>query len=824
VNATSDAGSSPPDATAANSPEEIRAGLPNGESNVAEQYSALHQMQTSHEESLKQLREEIQQQRRAASDMKAALEARIQQLLGASPGAIQASELVQRIQQVEGRLSQGVGHSGGGEARLDAVLLRLSELERKMGEGTPDPLLNEIVHRLAALESNPNRNGSDHRVDEIISRVGELGRKVEQAGPATDPRTDDLVLRIASIESATRRAVQEEQFESLDERLASIEGQTHELSSQSEVEQLRDRLARLESDAIRGDDSRFGQIGARLDEVEARAAEPPVDPRLDEVRARLSSLEEMTAAPAVDERVAEVLDRLGAVEDKVAEPASDPRVTELADRMITLETRLVEASSDPRLLESIERLAALEQQWDSGEREQRQRLAELESRLDSVSDSAWLEEIRSRLADLEKGAEAVDPRVSEVLERLATIEQKGDEPVSDPRVGELASRVLNLESRPSEADPRIEALLARITSLEQTGTASAETAAELQALKQRLAEVEAASGNGQDPRVGELAARLAALEDRGVEPADGASSETVRELVARLQSLEERLGDSSQGDDRVADLAARLSAVENQPSQAAPDPRLDEALARLASLETQPGGGPQTAELAARLGALEKSGVAGADSLVEALQERLEALEQRGGSAAPDKRVTEIIARLDGLEKAHKSGAAAAGLDTLAERVRALEAGSGSPESLTNFQAEFRARYEDLQHRLHQMEAPGPSGEDVKSLIHKESERWTQWARNTLGEIGELRQKVEKLSQGGHSVSASNGAGVSAGGNESLSDAMKTLGDTISESLGKSVTHDVKALRSQMYFVFFTIGMLYALGAFFTYIAMSQGG
>jgi hypothetical protein len=210
---------------------------------------------------------------------------------------------------------------------------------------------------------------------------------------------------------------------------------------------------------------------------------------------------------------------------------------------------------------------------------------------------------------------------------------------------------------------------------------------------------------------------------------------------------------------------------------------------------------------------------------VDEVLDRLASLEKNGGGAAPDKRVTEIIARLDGFEKAQKSGAgSAAGLEALSERIRALEAGggSGSNEGLANFQAEFRSRYEDLQHRLQQIEAPSPAGEDVKSLIHKEGERWTQWARNTLGEVGELRQKVEKLSEGGGE--SGNGSGGLSQGDVPLSEAMKTLGDTIAESLSRSVTNDVKALRSQMYFVFFTIGMLYALGAFFTYIAMSQGG
>jgi hypothetical protein len=795
---------------------------------VAEQYSALYQTQTSHEESLRQLREEIQQQRRTASEMQAALEGKIQQLSGASATASPAAELLQRIQQIEGRLTQGGGYSGAGEGRLDAVLLRLSELERKMGEGTPDPLLNEIVHRLAAMESHPPRNGSDHRVDEIISRVSELGRRIDQAGPSNDPRTDDLVLRIAAIEGAARRAVQEEQFENLDERLASIEGQTRGLSTHSDVEQLRDRLARLESEAVRADDARFEQLVVRLEDVEARASEVPADPRVDEVNARLSSLEESTAAPALDERVDEVLGRLSAVEEQAAQPAADPRVVELADRMTGLEMKLVEVKSDPRLYDSLERLSALEQQWQGGEREVRERLAELQNRLESLSDTSALEEIRSRLAEVEKSAsnEAADPRVASVLERLGGLEEKQDQPVSDPRVAELATRVLDLESRPSgpASDPRVDALLARTTTLEENGGSLTNAAEELKALKDRLDEMEASSGNGQDARVGELASRLAALEARGTESGDGASAEAVRALGERLDSLEEKSGEPAQSDSRVAELASRVSSLEDRPSEAGADSRIDEILNRLAQLE-QTGRGPQTAELAARLSALEKADGAGSDSRVDTLLARLDALERSEGSTAPDKRVTEIVARLDGLEKAHKSGGSAAVNDALAERVRALEAagGSGNSEALSNFQAEFRARYEDLQHRLQQMEAPGPSGDDVKSLIHKESERWTQWARNTLGEIGELRQRVEKLSQnGGAAVSVSNGASL--GGDASLSEAMKTLGDTISESLGKSVTHDVKALRSQMYFVFFTIGMLYALGAFFTYIAMSQGG
>jgi hypothetical protein len=819
--------------------EETKPGAPNGEATVPEQYSALHQSQSAHDESLRQIREDLQAQRRAASEMQSALEGKIQQLSGANAGAASASELaalLNRIQELEGRLGRGGSQQGGGEGRLDAVLLRLSELERKMGEGTPDPLLNEIVHRLAAMENNPARNGGDHRVDEVINRISELNRKVEHAGPASDPRTDDLVLRIASMESATRRAVEAEQFESLDERLASIESQTRELSTQGDFERLRERLERLEAEALRAEDERFDQLQSRLSDVETRTSETPADPRVDEVQSRLESLEQKLDAPAADERVDEVIERLANLEDTVAQPPSDPRIVELADRMTTLDLKLVEVKSDQRLAEGLERLSALEQSSEAERASLRAQMIELEGRLEKATDASELDALRSRLAAIEAaaGEGAADPRVASLLERftsleekLGSLEEKTEDPAADPRVAELASRVHDLELRPQEsgADPRVEALLARIATLEES-TSSADATADITSLRSRIAELEAAGGNVADPRVAELAARLAAVEERAGAAEDPEAGEKVLRVIDRLDALEEKLGEQAgqaSSDPRVAELVARLEALEQNPPQGEADPRVDELLSRLNALEQQPKGGADVTELVARLNVLEKASGAGADARVDEVLDRLAAVEKSGGSAAPDKRVTEIIARLDGFEKAQKSGgSSAAGLEALNERIQALEAGGGggSSEGLANVQAEFRSRYEDLQHRLQQIEAPSPAGEDVKSLIHKESERWTQWARNTLGEVGELRQRIEKLSEGGV---ISNG-GSSQGGDVPLSEAMKTLGDTIAESLSRSVTNDVKALRSQMYFVFFTIGMLYALGAFFTYIAMSQGG
>ena len=62
-------------------------------------------------------------------------------------------ELREEVRTQREQLSQlGSQPSGDQGARMEAVLLRISELERKVSEGASDPLLNEIVHRLASLE------------------------------------------------------------------------------------------------------------------------------------------------------------------------------------------------------------------------------------------------------------------------------------------------------------------------------------------------------------------------------------------------------------------------------------------------------------------------------------------------------------------------------------------------------------------------------------------------------------------------------------------------------------------------------------------------
>ena len=115
---------------------------------ISAQYKAIHEAQLLHEETIRQIREELRSYKQKLTE-----------------------------------LAETSGAQRPGQ--MDGVLMRLSELERKIGEGAPDPLLNEIVHRLASLESAVGgRGGNDPRVDGLASQIENLRKQVADPGAA----------------------------------------------------------------------------------------------------------------------------------------------------------------------------------------------------------------------------------------------------------------------------------------------------------------------------------------------------------------------------------------------------------------------------------------------------------------------------------------------------------------------------------------------------------------------------------------------------------------------------------------------------------------
>lgn len=123
--------------------------------------------------------------------------------------------------------------------------------------------------------------------------------------------------------------------------------------------------------------------------------------------------------------------------------------------------------------------------------------------------------------------------------------------------------------------------------------------------------------------------------------------------------------------------------------------------------------------------------------------------------------------------------------------------------------AELSARFAEIEERFSQAgigSSAGDSGE-FSALLQQESEKWSQLTRKTLSDVGELRQQVAAL----ENREASEGSGEAG---EAATPNLEAIGKAISSSLNGA---EVKALRSQMYFIYFTIGMLWALGLYFLF-------
>ena len=92
------------------------------------------------EDSISKLRDDLEQQSQRNTEFQSMVE---DKLAGMDPPEDPVQELSGRLAEVEGQLA-GLGD----DARVDALLLRVSSLEKKLSDGTPDPLINEIVKRL----------------------------------------------------------------------------------------------------------------------------------------------------------------------------------------------------------------------------------------------------------------------------------------------------------------------------------------------------------------------------------------------------------------------------------------------------------------------------------------------------------------------------------------------------------------------------------------------------------------------------------------------------------------------------------------------------
>ncbi len=819
---------------------------------VASQYRAIQEAQRLHEETIKQLREEVQYQKERLSE-----------------------------------LSESAG--SGRTPQLDAVFLRLSELERKIGQDAPDPLLNEIVHRLAALENTPNhkQSGKDSRVDDLAEQVDKLRRRASE--PTADSRVDDVVLRIASLESANKRGNYALEIEGLGNRLQEArteleESRRADLSVfQQELQTLTDRVRELaDSD---DQQARMEAVERRLEEfnqasIEARGeletklegvAEripAPVDPEREQARwqaleSRLDALEDKPA-PASPEALAELdrsvvalreqLDDLRALSAQIPAPQ---RLLDLDARLDELTEKLRNPEPDPETAALRERVLAVEDRTaDTQEFASRLSVLEQAAAEPATVPDAWVEKVE-RLAARLDGLE-------DLAERVAKVEQAGEE-TSQEGLLDLTSRMRSLEITAEDlgdVNSLVAGLRNEIAELRQGGSVG-ELRTELEALREQSAKDESEEMRA---RINELEMRLTDIESvsriEGASPRLDALEEKLRglddlsEVRRRLTVLE--MGSREEGSPRSDEFIARLEALEARPAATATsesaraemDERLAAIQARLAELEVRPpvvsGDGDAADEswraafgtLEERLGLVETSGRSDADvetltariaelegrlaqtsdsavdddarARLESLAEELELLKQTAASsdstgAVADPRISEVIDRLDWIERS--SSGSGVDLEPLRLRVEALEQ---RPDNERESEDGVRYRMQEILDRLDHLENQPPG--DAGGALQKESERWSQWARSTLEEIGELRRQVEEVQKKPAEAPGVGSAGLDA-------EAVEALGLTISSGLAKG---EVRNLRQQMYFIYFAIGTLLALAVLFLFMNLTS--
>jgi chromosome segregation ATPase len=696
-----------------------------GDALISSQYKALQEAQFLHEETLRQLRGEIQAQKQRISDI--------------------ANE-------------QGSAQPPAG---LDAIYLRLSELERKIGEDASDPLINEIAHRLAALESSGGR-GPDSRVERLSEQIEELRRRASL--PHTDPRTDEMALRIASVEGSLRRAQQAFDSESLTGQIQELQVAARQSSEQAaaELADLRQQLTDAQAQTQPDWTGKFDRLEARLAEVSAKSD-------VEELRARLAQLEQSETDDQSAARLASLtakVEELAAQLDRAAESSA---VTDLRQKIAGLEIQISESPAGPLT----DALSA--------------RVDQLQQDIEAQSASDAVQALQQRLAALESQSE----QTPDAGEAVAELRQRCDA---------LSERFADIEAKLDErraGEPGV------------------------QELREKLSEIEKSGHADSDGRLAELTARLKALELQTEQSESSADEGTLARLSNRLDQLE-LTGGSSGLTNQVNELRERVAGLANQlregPAGPAPEAigRIDERLALLESFgptalrrieklekrEPVPGGdqADAIAELRQRVDQLVNSGASGpgdsatADILRE-IGMRVQALERNGdsGQGGSGTALREELNERIGLLEARitdEGGIPRFELQSIVERLSYLER-SGSPSGEAGgpppqIMEQLIARYEEIDGRLALMEEGAARFSGGKN---------SPGSSSVMAEIAELRGQLIELQQNG------SGPGVS-------ENFVGKLAEKISSGIAGS---EVKAIQMQMYVVYFFLALTGAL-------------
>jgi uncharacterized coiled-coil DUF342 family protein len=423
------------------------------------------------------------------------------------------AEMRADLRRLQGDLLSSLGQirtdAGAQQASLrddvvDAVLGRVRELQ---AGGGPD--VDAVLDRLTFLE---RRLPQPTSIDPVLERLDALEAQLAQPNPAADAvvtRLDALQQRLAP------------DLSGVEARLASLEARLAP-PDLSGLEQRLDALeARLAPTDLSGVEARL----AALDERLAAPQAPPERPDLAGVEARLAAFVERVASPdltGVEARLASldgVYDRLGGIEWRLGERLDplDARLGSLEQRLDSLRT----AGPDGRIAD---RLAALEAGLEQvAQREDVRRGVDRVVSAVSSAEQAVAGEVR-----------AVDARIGAIAEevRIVRVLRDGLEALADgvDGVRQLAARTATSQQM-TEVTAELAAVLREIES------ARSQVLQVEQSTTPVHAEVVAVGSEVDD--LGKRIDQLAEIVESRVGPGGGSSevSQRLRQMSASARQL-----------------------------------------------------------------------------------------------------------------------------------------------------------------------------------------------------------------------------------------------------------------------------------------------
>ena len=301
------------------------------------------------------------------------------------------------------------------------------------------------------------------------------------------------------------------------------------------------------------------------------------------------------------------------------------------------------------------------------------------------------------------------------------------------------------------------------------------------------------------------------------QPEPGAS-ETEEALLERMRLLEERLGGETATRDELTD---RITVLETAATSGA-DTRVDGLFERLDAIESSGGtgaaAGAATSDLIKRVEGLEAvaaleaaDGLAGGkDTRVDDLLARLDLIESVG--LGPDGVVEDLTNRMLAIEEKSEAAAPDPRVQELLTRISTVEGRieEANSDSQTGAIAE----------RLNQLEGKltaEPPPTDLTARLARVEEIVTQNSQADLSDLlTEMAQKIDALdrqvSEGIEAAPAGDG-----GGQKAALEMARVLGDRIAESLqgaapGGMEGKTLKALESQMFGAYVWLGLASGIG------------